>query len=57
MENWHQLDAAAVLEQLVTDGSIGLTYRVSKKRLLFAWDSWAILAVYVFAVLVVYIMR
>jgi len=36
---------------------IGLTYRVSKKRLLFAWDSWAILAVYVFAVLVVYIMR
>ena len=36
---------------------VGLTYRVSKKRLLFAWDSWAILAVYVFAVLVVYIMR
>lgn len=36
---------------------IGLTYRVSKKRLLFAWDSWAILAVYVFAVAVVYVMR
>ncbi|HEY5542544.1 MAG TPA: DNA integrity scanning protein DisA nucleotide-binding domain protein [Candidatus Binatia bacterium] len=36
---------------------IGLTYRVSKKRLLFAWDSWAILAVYVFAVSVVYVMR
>jgi cation:H+ antiporter len=36
---------------------IGLTYRVSKKRLLFAWDSWAILAVYVFAISVVYVMR
>jgi cation:H+ antiporter len=33
---------------------IGLTYRVSKKRLLFAWDSWALLAVYLFAVIVVY---
>ena len=36
---------------------IGLSYRVSKKRLLFGWDSWAILAVYVFAVSVVYMMR
>ena len=36
---------------------IGLTYRVSKKRLWFGWDSWALLAVYVFAVSVVYVMR
>jgi cation:H+ antiporter len=36
---------------------IGLTYRVSKKRLWFAWDSWALLAVYGFAVAVVYTMR
>jgi cation:H+ antiporter len=36
---------------------IGLTYRVSKKRLWFGWDSWAILAVYGFAVSVVYLMR
>ena len=36
---------------------IGLTYRVSKKRLLFAWDSWALLAVYASAVAVVYVMR
>lgn len=36
---------------------IGLTYRLSKKRLLFAWDSWAMLAVYLFAVAVVYTMR
>ncbi len=35
---------------------IGLTYRVSKKRLLFGWDSWAILAVYLSAVTVVYLM-
>jgi cation:H+ antiporter len=36
---------------------IGLTYRVSKKRLLFAWDSWALLVVYMAAVTVVYVMR
>ena len=35
---------------------IGLTYRVSKKRLYFAWDSWALLAIYIFAVAVVYAM-
>lgn len=35
---------------------IGLTYRVSKKRLYFAWDSWALVAVYIFAVAVVYAM-
>ena len=33
MENWHQLDAAAVLEQLVTDGSIGLTGAEARSRL------------------------
>src|SRR3990172_4687661 len=33
MENWHQLDAAAVLEQLVTDGSIGLTGAEAGSRL------------------------
>jgi len=36
---------------------IGLTYRVSKKRFLFAWDSLAIVMVYLFAVSVVYVMR
>ncbi len=36
---------------------IGLTYRVSKKRLMFAWDSWALLGVYACAVAVVYTMR
>jgi cation:H+ antiporter len=36
---------------------IGLTYRVSKKRLWFAWDSWAMLVVYAFAVSVVYMVR
>src|SRR4030067_1168913 len=33
MENWHQLDTAAVLEQLVTDGSIGLTGAEARSRL------------------------
>lgn len=33
---------------------IGLTYRVSKKRLLFAWDSWSLLVVYLFTVSLAY---
>ncbi|HMA80524.1 MAG TPA: sodium:calcium antiporter, partial [Candidatus Binatia bacterium] len=36
---------------------IGLTYRVSKKRFLFAWDSLAIAMVYLYGVAVVYLMR
>jgi len=36
---------------------IGLTYRVTKKRWLFAWDSWSLLAVYLFTVSVVYVLR
>ncbi|MDP2603914.1 MAG: sodium:calcium antiporter [Deltaproteobacteria bacterium] len=36
---------------------VGLTYRVSKKHFFFAWDSIAIVAVYVFAVAAVYVMR
>ncbi len=36
---------------------IGLTYRVSKKRFLFAWDSLAIAMVYLYAVAAVYLMR
>jgi len=36
---------------------IGLTYRASKKRFLFAWDSLAIVVVYVYAVSMVYMLR
>jgi cation:H+ antiporter len=36
---------------------IGLTYRVSKKLLFFAWDSLAILVVYLFASVVLYLTR
>ena len=36
---------------------IGLTYRVSKKRLLFAWDSWSLLVVYLLTVYLVYLLR
>jgi cation:H+ antiporter len=37
--------------------AIALTYRASKKWLFFAWDSLAIFAVYVFALLILYMMR
>jgi cation:H+ antiporter len=36
---------------------IGLIYRADKKRLFFAWDSLAILAIYVFALFFLYTMR
>ncbi len=52
----HLVTASAAMA-MTAIAVIGLTYRVSKKRLWFAWDSWAILAVYVFAVSVVYVMR
>jgi cation:H+ antiporter len=35
---------------------IGLTYRVSKKRFLFAWDALAIVVVYIYAVATVYLL-
>jgi cation:H+ antiporter len=47
-------NAAMVMTSIAV---IGLTYRVSKKHFLFAWDSMAILAVYVLAVSVVFVMR
>lgn len=36
---------------------IGLTYRADKKPIFFAWDSLAILAIYVFTLSVLYMMR
>jgi cation:H+ antiporter len=36
---------------------IGLTYRMSKKRFFFAWDSLGILAVYIMAVSVIFALR
>jgi hypothetical protein len=36
---------------------IGLIYRADKKLLFFAWDSLAILAIYVFALCFLYTMR
>ncbi len=36
---------------------IGLIYRVSRKRFLFAWDSLAIVLVYLYGVTVVYLLR
>jgi cation:H+ antiporter len=36
---------------------IGVTYQVSKKHFVFAWDSLAIVAVYLYAVTILYMMR
>jgi hypothetical protein len=36
---------------------IGLTYRASKKRFLFAWDSLAIVIVYLYSVSMVYMLH
>jgi cation:H+ antiporter len=36
---------------------IGLIYRADKKPLFFAWDSLAILAIYVFALSALYVLR
>ena len=51
------LVAAGAAIAMTAIAVIALTYRVSKKRLWFAWDSWAMLAVYIFAVSIVYKMR
>jgi cation:H+ antiporter len=47
-------NAAMVMTSIAV---IGLTYRVSKKHFLFAWDSMAILAVYGVAVLIIFAVR
>lgn len=47
-------NAAVVMTAIAV---VGLTYRASKKRFLFAWDSLAILAVYGAAVVILYLMR
>jgi cation:H+ antiporter len=52
----HLVTASAAMAMTAV-AVIGLTYRVSKKRLWFAWDSWALLAVYMVAVSLVYVMR
>jgi cation:H+ antiporter len=52
----HLVTASAAMA-MTAIAVIGLTYRMSKKRLWFAWDSWSLLAVYGFAVAVVYTMR
>ena len=59
------LSAAAQSHMVTANGAmamtavavIGLTYRASKKRFIFAWDSLAIVGVYLCAVSLVYVMR
>lgn len=52
----HVVSANAAMA-MTAGAVIGLTYRASKKRFLFAWDSLAIVTVYLYAVSVVYLMR
>ena len=47
-------NAAIVMTSIAV---IGLTYRVSRKRFLFAWDSIAILTVYVLTVSIIFVVR
>jgi cation:H+ antiporter len=52
----HLISASAAIS-MAAIVIIGSTYRVSKKLLFFAWDSLAILAVYLFASFVLYLTR
>jgi len=52
----HLVSSSAAIAMTAV-AAIALTYRASKKWFFFAWDSLAILAVYVFALSVLYMMR
>jgi cation:H+ antiporter len=52
----HLVTAAAAMV-MTAIAAIGLTYRAGKKRFLFAWDSLAIVAVYVTTLLILYTLR
>jgi cation:H+ antiporter len=52
----HLISSSAAIAMTAV-AAIGLTYRASKKWLFFAWDSVAILAIYVFALFFLYTMR
>ncbi len=52
----HLVSSSAAIAMTAV-AAIALTYRASKKFLFFAWDSLAILAVYVFAFSLLYMMR
>jgi cation:H+ antiporter len=52
----HLVSSSAAISMTAV-AAIGLTYRASKKWLFFAWDSVAILAIYLFALSILYMMR
>ncbi len=52
----HQIAAVAAMTMTAV-AVVGLTYRASRKTLLLAWDSWAIVAVYVLATVALYLVR
>ena len=52
----HQIAAVAAMTMTAV-AVVGLTYRVARKRLFLAWDSWGIVAVYVLATTALYLSR
>ena len=52
----HQIAAVAAMTMTAV-AVVGLTYRVTRKRLFLAWDSWGIVAVYVLATVALYLRR
>lgn len=52
----HEIAAVAAMTMTAV-AVVGLTYRVSRKTLFLAWDSWGIVAVYVLATLALYLRR
>jgi cation:H+ antiporter len=52
----HQIAAIAAMTMSAV-AVVGLTYRVAKKRLFLAWDSWGIVAVYLLAMGALYLKR
>ena len=53
----NQLTSALSAMTMTGIAVVGLTYRATKKAMFFAWDSLGILALYVLAVFVLYMMR
>lgn len=52
----HKIAAVAAMTMTAV-AVVGLTYRVTRKRLFLAWDSWGIVAVYVLATVALYLRR
>ena len=52
----HEIAAVAAMTMTAV-AVVGLTYRATRKTLFLAWDSWAIVAVYILATVALYLSR